>query len=234
MPTRRSTGCNSRCSMTLPTTPSDLIFENVQARIRTLLLMSRGFVLGTGDMSEQALGWCTYNGDHMSMYNVNTSIPKTLVRFLVRYAADHYFEGRRARAVASDRRYADLARAVAACGAMARSAKRPKRRSGPTNCMIFSCTTSFAMDFAARRFCYLAGHAKFSASRYDRTTIAADAGEFLSSDSSPTSSNGTAFPTGPKSVRSVSRREAIGECPATPTRMRFVNDRFVDMAVRRD
>ncbi|MEO1524866.1 MAG: NAD(+) synthase [Planctomycetota bacterium] len=72
---------------------SDLTFENVQARIRTTLLMSRGFVLGTGDMSEQALGWSTYNADHMSMYNVNTSIPKTLVRFLVRYAADHFFGG---------------------------------------------------------------------------------------------------------------------------------------------
>lgn len=70
----------------------DLVFENVQARVRTLLLMSRGFVLGTGDLSEQALGWSTYNGDHMSMYNVNTSIPKTLVQFLVRFAADHYFE----------------------------------------------------------------------------------------------------------------------------------------------
>lgn len=71
---------------------SDLVFENVQARVRTLLLMSRGFVLGTGDLSEQALGWSTYNGDHMSMYNVNTSIPKTLVRFLVKYAAEHQFE----------------------------------------------------------------------------------------------------------------------------------------------
>ncbi len=73
--------------------PSDLVFENVQARLRTLLLMSRGFVLGTGDLSEQALGWSTYNGDHMSMYNVNCSIPKTLVRFLVRYVAEHRFEG---------------------------------------------------------------------------------------------------------------------------------------------
>ncbi len=73
---------------------SDLKFENVQARIRTMMLMSRGFVLGTGDMSEQALGWSTYNADHMSMYNVNTSIPKTLVRFLVRFAADHYFDGK--------------------------------------------------------------------------------------------------------------------------------------------
>ncbi|MEZ6087461.1 MAG: NAD(+) synthase [Pirellulaceae bacterium] len=70
----------------------DLVFENVQARIRTFILMSRGFVLGTGDLSEQALGWSTYNGDHMSMYNVNTSVPKTLVRFLVRFAADHHFD----------------------------------------------------------------------------------------------------------------------------------------------
>ncbi len=77
----------------LPDDAADLTFENVQARIRTMLLMSRGFVLGTGDMSEQALGWSTYNADHMSMYNVNTSIPKTLVRFLVRYAADHFFDG---------------------------------------------------------------------------------------------------------------------------------------------
>jgi len=75
-----------------PADADDLVFQNVQARIRTFLLMSRGFVLGTGDLSEQALGWSTYNGDHMSMYNVNTSIPKTLVRFLVRFAADHYFE----------------------------------------------------------------------------------------------------------------------------------------------
>lgn len=67
----------------------DLVFENVQARIRTLLLMSHGFVLGTGDLSELALGWCTYNADHMSMYNVNCSIPKTLVRFIVDYIAEH-------------------------------------------------------------------------------------------------------------------------------------------------
>jgi NAD+ synthase (glutamine-hydrolysing) len=65
----------------------------VQARIRTFLLMSRGFVVGTGDLSEAALGWSTYNGDHMSMYNVNGSIPKTLVKFLVRYVALNEFEG---------------------------------------------------------------------------------------------------------------------------------------------
>jgi NAD+ synthase (glutamine-hydrolysing) len=72
---------------------SDLTFENVQARQRTMILMSRGFVLGTGDLSEQALGWSTYNGDHMSMYNVNASVPKTLVKFLVRYVAEREFDG---------------------------------------------------------------------------------------------------------------------------------------------
>jgi NAD+ synthase (glutamine-hydrolysing) len=69
----------------------DLTFENVQARLRTFLLMSRGFVVGTGDLSELALGWSTYNADHMSMYNPNCSIPKTLVKFLVRYVALHRF-----------------------------------------------------------------------------------------------------------------------------------------------
>ncbi|QDT39797.1 NAD(+) synthase [Stratiformator vulcanicus] len=72
---------------------ADLTFENVQARVRTFLLMSRGFVIGTGDMSEAALGWSTYNADHMSMYNPNCSVPKTLVKFLVRYVAEHQFEG---------------------------------------------------------------------------------------------------------------------------------------------
>jgi NAD+ synthase (glutamine-hydrolysing) len=55
--------------------------------------MNSGFVIGTGDVSELALGWCTYNADHMSMYNPNTSIPKTLVKFLVRWVADNEFEG---------------------------------------------------------------------------------------------------------------------------------------------
>ncbi len=61
--------------------------------MRTSLLMNKGFVIGTGDLSEFALGWCTYNGDHMSMYNPNCSIPKTLVKFLVRWAAENEFDG---------------------------------------------------------------------------------------------------------------------------------------------
>lgn len=71
----------------------DVTYENSQARQRTLLLMNlanqyNGMVIGTGDLSELALGWATYNGDHMSMYAVNASIPKTLVRHLVKYYAD--------------------------------------------------------------------------------------------------------------------------------------------------
>lgn len=76
-----------------PDAQEDLVFENVQARMRTQLLMNAGFVVGTGDVSELALGWCTYNADHMSMYNPNVSIPKTLVRFLVTWAANNEFEG---------------------------------------------------------------------------------------------------------------------------------------------
>ncbi len=71
----------------------DITYENSQARYRTMLLMDianqvNGPVIGTGDLSEAALGWCTYNGDHMSMYAVNIGVPKTLVRHLVRHFAE--------------------------------------------------------------------------------------------------------------------------------------------------
>ena len=70
----------------------DVTYENCQARERTQILMDMsnktgGIVIGTGDLSELALGWCTYNGDHMSMYAVNVSIPKTLVKYLVKWVA---------------------------------------------------------------------------------------------------------------------------------------------------
>lgn len=75
----------------------DVTYENCQARERTQVLMdlankTNGIVIGTGDLSELALGWCTYNGDQMSMYGVNSSIPKTLVRHLVSWFADEYAE----------------------------------------------------------------------------------------------------------------------------------------------
>lgn len=72
----------------------DLTYENVQARERTQVLMdlankNGGIVVGTGDLSELALGWCTYNGDHMSMYSVNSGIPKTLIQYVVKWYADN-------------------------------------------------------------------------------------------------------------------------------------------------
>ena len=71
----------------------DVTYENAQARERTQILMDLankigGFVVGTGDLSEAALGWCTFNGDHMSMYHVNVGVPKTLVRFMIEWCAD--------------------------------------------------------------------------------------------------------------------------------------------------
>ncbi len=73
----------------------DITYENSQARERTQILMDaanqmNGMVVGTGDLSELALGWATYNGDHMSMYGVNVSVPKTLIRHLVRWIADKH------------------------------------------------------------------------------------------------------------------------------------------------
>lgn len=76
----------------------DVTYENSQARERTQILMDvsnsvGGFVVGTGDLSEAALGWMTFNGDHMSMYHVNVGVPKTLVKYLVAWAADEVFDG---------------------------------------------------------------------------------------------------------------------------------------------
>jgi NAD+ synthase (glutamine-hydrolysing) len=75
----------------------DTTYENAQARARTMILMDlankvNGIVLGTGDLSEIALGWSTYNGDQMSMYNVNGGVPKTLIRFMIKMYADHIFD----------------------------------------------------------------------------------------------------------------------------------------------
>ncbi|MDE7454329.1 MAG: NAD(+) synthase, partial [Clostridia bacterium] len=77
-----------------PINVTDVVYENAQARERTQVLMDiangcNGLVLGTGDMSELALGWCTYNGDQMSMYGVNSSVPKTLVKALIKFASQN-------------------------------------------------------------------------------------------------------------------------------------------------
>jgi NAD+ synthase (glutamine-hydrolysing) len=85
----------------------DVVFENVQARYRTEFLFNKanqldGIVLGTGDLTEIALGWSTFSGDQLSHYHVNTSVPKTLVRFLVRWVADEELAGSPAQKVLYD------------------------------------------------------------------------------------------------------------------------------------
>ena len=79
-------------------TVHDITFENSQARERTQILMDLSnslgaLVVGTGDLSESSLGWCTFNGDHMSMYHVNSGVPKTLVSYMVRWCANELFDG---------------------------------------------------------------------------------------------------------------------------------------------
>ncbi|MCX7909255.1 MAG: NAD(+) synthase [Ignavibacteria bacterium] len=76
---------------------NSLVFENAQARERTQILMDlankiNGFVVGTGDLSEIALGWSTYNADHMSMYNVNAGVPKTLIRYIIHWVAENLYD----------------------------------------------------------------------------------------------------------------------------------------------
>ena len=147
-------------------------FENGQARMRTLVLMNLankngGMVVGTGDLSELALGWATYNGDHMSMYGVNGSIPKTLVRYLVAYEADR--DARRAvRRAAGCARYARY-RPSCCRPRTARSARRPRIWSARMSCTTFSCIICCAS--AIRRARSSAPRDKTFAGVYDDATI---------------------------------------------------------------
>ncbi len=91
----------------------DVTFENAQARMRTMVLMDKanqtgGIVLGTGDMSEIALGWCTYNGDHMSMFGVNAGVPKTIVRDVCRWYATEKLKAGNGKSGAAARAICDI------------------------------------------------------------------------------------------------------------------------------
>ena len=184
--------------------------------MRTSLLMNTGFVIGTGDVSELALGWCTYNGDHMSMYNPNVSIPKTLVKFLVRWAAENEFDGEARRDAARHRRHGDLAGAAAGRRGRRDRRRRPRRRSAPTSCTTSSCSTSCATARRRRRSCSWPGtRVRPAATR--RTSCGSGCG-CSCGGSSPTSSSGRACRTARRSARSACRRAATGGCPATPRR----------------
>ena len=141
---------------------NDLVFENVQARMRTSLLMNAGFVIGTGDLSEAALGWCTYNGDHMSMYNPNASIPKTLVQFLVKWAAENEFEGDARRVLL------DIVDTVISPELLPTDAKGDALQSTESNIGPYELHDFFLYHFlrfaaSPEKILYLAEHANFHA-----------------------------------------------------------------------
>lgn len=152
-----------------PADANDLVFENVQARIRTFLLMSRGFVLGTGDLSEQALGWSTYNGDHMSMYNVNTSIPKTLVRYLVRFAADHMVDDT-ASDLLHDIADTPISPELLPPGEDGQIRQQTEDKIGPYELHDFFLYNVIRNGFSPEKIRYLAAHAEFS-EPYSETQI---------------------------------------------------------------
>jgi NAD+ synthase (glutamine-hydrolysing) len=138
----------------------DLVFENVQARMRTSILMNAGFVVGTGDVSELALGWCTYNGDHMSMYNPDGSIPKTLVKFLVDWAARNEFDGE-ARRTLLDVVATEISPELLPAGRDGRIAQATEAAIGPYELHDFFLYHFLRFGAPPEKILYLAGHARF-------------------------------------------------------------------------
>jgi NAD+ synthase (glutamine-hydrolysing) len=140
---------------------SDLVFENIQARMRTSLLMNSGFVIGTGDVSELALGWATYNGDHMSMYNPNSSIPKTLVKFLVDWAADNEFDGE-VRRTLKDVVATPISPELLPTDAEGKIKQQTEDAVGPYELHDFFLFHFLRYGAPPEKILFLAGHAKFS------------------------------------------------------------------------
>ena len=146
----------------------DVTFENVQAGLRTDYLFRianqrGGIVLGTGDLSELALGWATYGvGDQMSHYNVNAGVPKTLIQHLIRWVISSEQFERRGRARRSAR---SSTRRSAPSSCPARSCSRPSRRSARTRCTTSRSSTCCATGCGRRRSAFLAWHAWRDAGR---------------------------------------------------------------------
>ncbi len=140
----------------------DLVFENVQARLRTFLLMSRGFVVGTGDMSELALGWCTYNGDHMSMYNPNGSVPKTLVKFLVEYVAEHEADTPELRDTLLSIANTTISPELLPTGAAGGIEQSTEDVLGPYELHDFYLANFVRYGFAPEKILFLSDHAEFT------------------------------------------------------------------------
>ena len=153
----------------------DVTFENVQAWTRKFLLFSfasevRGVDLGTGDLSELALGWCTYGGDHMSHYSVNAGVPKTLVSALIRWAARHVFADEPATAATlEDVLATPISPELLPVDATGASAQETETLLGPYELHDFFLYYFLRFGFGPRRIARLASHA-FGA-RYPLATI---------------------------------------------------------------
>ena len=154
----------------------DLTYENSQARERTQILMDLagkvgGIVIGTGDLSELALGWCTYNGDHMSMYGVNVSVPKTLVRTLVVWAADNRFAASpELRSVLLDVADTPISPELVPVADDGSIAQKTEDLVGPYELHDFFLYNFFRCGYRPRKILFLA--MKAFAGTYDEDTIA--------------------------------------------------------------
>lgn len=151
----------------------DVTFENVQARERTQILMNvagalGGFVVGTGDLSEAALGWCTFNGDHISMYHVNIGVPKTLVRHLVTWAAHARYVGE-ARTVLEDVVATPVSPELLPPAADGTIAQETELIVGPYDLHDFFLYHTVRNGFRPRKTLWLAEHA--FAGKYDEATL---------------------------------------------------------------
>jgi NAD+ synthase (glutamine-hydrolysing) len=160
------------------TKQQDLVFENVQARVRTLLLMSRGFVIGTGDLSELALGWSTYNADHMSMYNPNCSIPKTLVRFLVKYVAQHEVAAGPARETLFSIAATTISPELLPAGPGGEIEQSTEATLGPYELHDFFLFNALRCGYTPEKILFLSEHADFSQA-YPRATVEATLKTFI-------------------------------------------------------
>jgi NAD+ synthase (glutamine-hydrolysing) len=122
--------------------------------------MNAGFAIGTGDVSELALGWCTYNGDHMSMYNPNSSIPKTLVKFLVEWAAHNEFDGE-ARRTLLDVVGTEISPELLPAGADGQTLQSTEGTIGPYELHDFFLYQFLRFGIPPEKVLYLASHARF-------------------------------------------------------------------------
>lgn len=153
----------------------DVTYENSQARERTQILMDManrtgGIVLGTGDLSELALGWATYNGDHMSMYGVNTGVPKTLVKYLVNYFAMEYPADSAVRALLLDIIDTPISPELLPAAADGNIAQKTEDLVGPYELHDFFLYYTLRYGFTPERIYLLARHA-FTPEQYSGATI---------------------------------------------------------------